>query len=94
MRAYSQRTETMYDSYAALVAAEANGWTVIVNMRTESPNGKEARTFAHGVGPFPDKKTAVRNQARLRRRFRRGLEKVPDTEVVAVTVEPLWKELG
>jgi len=81
-QAYSATTGTTYPSWEALLAAETNGYVVV---------GLSTRPDTHPVicGPYPDKETARRAQARLRRRWKR--EEAPKYEV-STFVRHLWKD--
>lgn len=83
MEAYSERTNTSYPSYQALVAAETSGWIATAVMTNIS--GKRVWTWS--VGPFDTQAEAKRAQARVRTR----VAKSGDT-CIGVTVRPLWKE--
>lgn len=50
MRAYSPSTGMHYEDWDALVAAEANGYAVVIQMKTVS---QRPRFFVRTVGPFP-----------------------------------------
>lgn len=84
IKAYSPDTNTYYDSFDDLVAAEANGF-VIVGLSTR------VKTLPIVVGPFPTKKDAQRAQQRYRRRWTKE-ESEHGNYKVSVYVRHLWKE--
>jgi hypothetical protein len=93
MRAHSSVTNQTYPCWDDLVAAESNGYAVVVMLRTTSyPPGK-TQLLARATRPFEDKKTARTRAASLRRRVARAREDHPLTDVVHVLVEPLWPDL-
>jgi len=81
--AYSPTTDTHYDSWDDLVAAEANGYVVTAVLR----RGKQTWTWS--VGPFDARRLAVNAKRRLRTRHRRAPQ---GTELVTITIRPLWKD--
>lgn len=93
MQAYSSTTDQTYPSWDDLLAVEANGFAVVVIMRTSTLKTGKSRTFARVTGPFADRPAARTEAARKRRKFARVREDYPGTELVAVCVEPLWKSL-
>ena len=93
MQAYSSRTDRHYPSSDDLLASETNGFAVVVIMRTVSPKTGKTRTFARTTGPIASRQAARTEPARARRRFVAAHDDFPGTELVAVTVEPLWEQL-
>lgn len=98
----SATTEAPYTSVSELEAAEANGYAVVVIMQRVTPSTGEATTFARTTGPFVYKESAHSKASRLRRQFREAIAREavgaapgsPQTFLISVSVEPLWKELN
>jgi hypothetical protein len=86
MTAYSEDTGLSYESWDALVAAEANGWVVI--------------TIITGVGgswpwisgPFETKREATNARVRARSKWNRERRDRPDKLTASFFVRPLWKD--
>lgn len=93
MQAYSSTTDQSYPSWDDLLAVEANGFAVVVIMRTSNHRKGKPRIFTRATGPFADRQTARTEAARKRRQFARVREDYPGTELVTISVEPLWKQL-
>jgi hypothetical protein len=94
--AYSPDTGTRYDSWDDLVAAEANGWAVVIMMRETSLKSGRARYYSRAVGPFAVKRLAQNKASSLRARWRRETRErlLPSNrELLSVNVEPLWNEI-
>jgi hypothetical protein len=86
MKAYSDTTNTAYDSWDDLVAAEANGYT----MTAIISNGKKTWPYVHG--PFATQEDARKEARRMRRKFQRdqrGGRYVHQT--YQFFIRPLWK---
>lgn len=81
MKAFSPETGKSYASFDELVAAEANGYVVVIT--SDRPN-----TGALVVGPFADKAEANTKRARIVYRARR--DEAPHK--VHSSVRILWKE--
>ncbi len=94
MQTHSTTTGRMYDSWEELVADEANGFAVVSILQRVSAKGK-TQTFARTTGPFRTQEQAKREAAKLRRQWKKLIEAVSPatTELLAVTVEPLWSKL-
>lgn len=95
IEAYSTQTDTRYASWEDLLKEEANGYSVVVIMQWQGP--KKLFTYARTFGPYEDKQAAKRDQAKVKRRFKKwsGDEGMPreGVQLLACTVEPLWKEV-
>ena len=85
MEAYSERTNTHYPSWEALVEAEANGYVVVAIIR----NKKEVWPWI--VGPFPTKREAGNARNRLRRSLRKDSENNYSLNF-SLFVRPAWKD--
>lgn len=79
--AYSENTGKTYDNWDALVAAEANGYVVVLtSTRTD--------TVPWVVGPYVSKQEATKARVRLRRRA----QKEEAGYQVRTLIRVLWKE--
>jgi hypothetical protein len=84
--AYSESTNTHYDSWDDLVAAEANGYIVTAVLH----RGKQTWTWS--IGPYDDQRLANNAKQRLKTRIKKERDSHPDTELVVITIRPLWKD--
>ena len=84
MEAYSDATNTTYESFDALINAEANGWVVICIIT--SPK----QTWPAVIGPFATKEEANRERNRLREKYKRESWKYPD-QTYKWFARPAWK---
>ena len=75
-----------YEDWDALVAAEANGYAVVIQMKTVS---QRPQFFVRTVGPFPTQREARNVAQSLRRKYKR--QEQPTSELLGVHVEPLWE---
>lgn len=66
---------------------EVAQWCVVVTMR------RAGRVFSRVLGPFPTQLDARRQAARARRHFKAAVASRQRTELVGVSVEPLWEDL-
>lgn len=96
MEAYSERTDTRYPSWDALVDAESYGWTVVTVM--QKTTAKRVQTFARTNGLYAGvngHREARKGAARARNRFKaqekRG-EVPPGVTLLTVSIEPVWEE--
>lgn len=89
---YSPGTDTEYNSKAELLAAEANGFVVVLLAWHSSQKSKDGRVlpFARTYGPYAIDKEAQAKAASLRNTVRM-VDLPKGTYVDRVTVEPLWK---
>ena len=85
--AYSERTKTEYETWDALVAAEANGW-VAVTIITRGGD-----TWPWVSGPYPTKREGDNARNRMRTRFKREQRErgIPET-TASFYVRPAWKD--
>lgn len=92
MKAHSSTTDRTYDSWDDLVAAEANGYVVVVLLRESHTQLK--RIYARVVGPYTDQKRARNKASTLRKKYRRHAKvETHLPELLGVYVEPAWKVL-
>lgn len=86
--AYSEKTDTQYPNFSALVDAEANGWMVCVVLQ------RGAAVWPWMIGPFTSKRRALREQRRQRGRFKRqqANRDLPENLTAKFFVRPAWKE--
>lgn len=85
MEAYSEKTNTHYPSWDALIEEEANGYVVVAVIS----NGK--KTWPWVIGPFNVRENAQRAQARLRYKLKKDLKTRPGF-TGKVFVRPAWKD--
>lgn len=94
MQAHSGKTGITYESWDALVQAEADGYAVVILFEQTSKSGR-TQMFARVLGRYKTRERA-QNVAAYRRRWwvehRRDLDH-RDTRLVGVHVEPIWKEM-
>jgi hypothetical protein len=90
MEAYSELTETRYDSFDDLLAAEAAGWTVVVVIKATSAKGNE-RVWPYVMGPFDTKDEARKARTRLKYRYKKEEWKHPRQKAFFF-LEPVWKD--
>lgn len=83
--AYSDDTNTSYESWDDLIAAEANGWAVIAIGQKQCK--VQLRTVAATYGPYESQAEAKAMAAKIRK----ALKKNPsDYPVATVTISPIW----
>lgn len=80
--AYSNTTGKHYESWDALVSAEANGYVAVAII----DDGKDSWPWV--VGPFPTEREATNQAAALRRMANKGEF---NNLIVKVRVRPAWK---
>lgn len=86
MSAYSDRTNRSYPSWDDLVAAESNGYVVVLNT-------VRANTVPAVYGPYADKGQARSARTRLRRdAVREEAEYGVDKAEVRSWIRVLWKD--
>ncbi|MGE5612716.1 MAG: hypothetical protein ACM3UO_00375 [Bacillota bacterium] len=90
-------TSSGYDNWDELVAAEANGWCVVVMMSRRAKKSGREQFFARVIGPFDTKREAHNQAQAVRREWRKASarhEIEPGTHLLSVGVEPAWKRWG
>lgn len=92
MNAHSRTTGRDYPSWDDLLDTEANGFSVVVLMRTQGSNSGST-TFVRTIGPFTTHREARSKAPAIRRHFRCAAKDHPYTDILSVQIEPLWKEL-
>ena len=93
MEAYSDRTHTTYESWDALIKAEADGY-VVVNMFQRILGPDNTQSVARVQGRY-DTQTKARIAAAHRRQWWKKQLKEPGYEnirLLGVHVEPIWRE--
>jgi hypothetical protein len=93
MKANSTQTDITYDSWDDLVAAEANGYSVLVMMQRTSATSSRTQSYARVIGPFSDKQKARIRAAAVRRAWRRSSSDNPEVVLLGVSVEPIWSDV-
>jgi hypothetical protein len=87
--AYSEDTQTRYDTWDDLVEAEANGWVVVAIIK----DGKQEWPWI--VGPFATKQEASNARVRARTKWNREgyrHEHSPNS-TAKFFVRPAWKDI-
>ena len=87
--AYSYETRKSYNSWDDLVKAEASGYTVVSILREL----KSQKPFARVMGIYGTQKEAKKEANLLRRRWNHIIAKQSSTELLRVTVEPIWHNI-
>lgn len=82
MQAFSEATNTHYDSWDDLVRAESNGYVVVAIIE----NGRQRWPWI--IGPFEDRSAAERARDRTRTKMRR---QVGPGRSFSLFVRPTWK---
>ena len=84
---------TRYETWEALVEAEANGYVATAILKERARRGSP---FTLTVGPFPGpdgKRLATNARQRMRARYRREVrDGNVGSDIVAITVRPAWKD--
>lgn len=79
-----------YPNWEALVEAEANGYIATAVLRERAPKGT---LFTFSVGPFATEREANNARRRMRNRHNReDRENRLASDLVTITVKPLWKK--
>lgn len=84
--AYSPATDTHYDTWDELVAAETNGWVATLIAET-----RKGQAFTFTLGPFDEKRLANNASRRMRALWKK--EEPHNLVLLGITVRPAWKEL-
>lgn len=87
MTSFSEATQTTYESWEALVEAEASGW-VVVAIITEG-----ASSWPWIVGPYGTKRDASNARARARNRWQRAQRARPTDHTASFFVRAAWKDV-
>lgn len=78
------------ESYTEFVHDNANGWVVVYIGRERAP---KRTIFTNVTGPYASQADAVRGAASMRTRYRTAIRRGDpiNSDMVKVTVRPLWK---
>jgi hypothetical protein len=82
LKAYSPSTDTTYESWPALVAAESNGYVVVIY-------GEDRPSAQWVTGPFRKQKDARRAKRRLLAQVKR---RTPEHVVLHASIRIAWKD--
>lgn len=94
MQAHSDKTGATYESWDALVEAEADGY-VVVSMFERTLKSGRTQSIARVLGRYKTRERA-QNVAAYRRRWWNKQLQEPGHEnvrLLGVHVEPIWKEM-
>lgn len=83
---YSDDTDTSYESWEDLVAAEANGWAVIAVSQKQCK--KQLRTAAAAYGPYESQEEAKAMAAKIRRELKKDTSS--GYTIATTTISPIW----